>query len=73
MNIYLVKAVLGVDWDETNAYVCIVKDRDEALSLTAWCNGSPTEINNLHIIELIGKANNDYNKACIICEDVKWG
>lgn len=35
MNIYLVKAVLGVDWDETNAYVCIAKDRDEALSLTA--------------------------------------
>lgn len=23
MNIYLVKAACGVDWDETKAYVCV--------------------------------------------------
>lgn len=35
--------------------------------------GSPSEINNLHTVTLIGKANDNYDKTCIICEDVKWG
>lgn len=73
MNIYLVKAARGVDWDETKAYVCVVKDEHEASSLTSECKGSPSEINNLHTVTLIGKANDSYDKACIICEDVKWG
>ena len=73
MNIYLVKAVNRVDWDETRAYVCIANDENEASNLTSECKGSSSEINNLHTVTLIGKANDNYDKTCIICEDVKWG
>ena len=48
MNIYLVKAACGVDWDETKAYVCVAKDENEASSLTSECKGLPNEINNAH-------------------------
>lgn len=37
MNIYLVKAVNCVDWDETRAYVCIANDENEASNLTSEC------------------------------------
>ena len=73
MNVYLVKAIHGVDWDETRAYVCIAKDENDASNLTNECKGNPSEINNLHTVTLIGKANDSYDKACIICEDIKWG
>lgn len=49
------------------------EDEHEASNLTSECKGSPSEINNLHTVTLIGKANDSYDKACIICEDVKWG
>lgn len=73
MNIYLVKAACGVDWDETKAYVCVAKDENEASSLTSECKGLPNEINNAYTVTFIGRAKDEYDKAFIICEDVKWG
>lgn len=67
MNIYLVKAACGVDWDETKAYVCVAKDENEALSLTAWCK-------DCKMFQTPGDEDYPYNCYCVghPCDDCKY-
>lgn len=50
---------------------CIYKDC-ETMNCSE-CKGLPNEINNAHTVTFIGRAKDEYYKAFIICEDVKWG
>lgn len=71
MKLYLVSATKDVDWDETDAFVCVVNDEEDIQKLFDTC-ADATTISTHHSIMYVGVTDVFY-RPIVICESVKWG